>query len=271
MRSSTSADGTAPSRKIFGSAPVRSTTVEGPGSSPPSTRTAASRSRPAHRRAGSDRVHRGGSRSSQRPPRPARRSPEPLPRARERARRCVCAARPASQLYRRAGFGKISVSGPGRRARKSASSSSGTRPIACRRRRRVALSADFRPAPSAGVERWPGVWFRAETVDGVGGKTTGLPASIASTASSTRRSSIDDSLPSGEILPDPDVLITQPVEQRRHVARVPSAVSRTSGAPGARRGGAFGDRLCRTLRDERPARLVPATSGSRPTTSSSFT
>ena len=42
MRSSTSAAGTAPSRRIWGSSPVRSTTVDGvPGSSPPSTRTAA--------------------------------------------------------------------------------------------------------------------------------------------------------------------------------------------------------------------------------------
>src|SRR5206468_6295047 len=43
-RASTSAAGIAPSRRIFGSAPVRSTTVDAiPGSSPPSTRTACSR------------------------------------------------------------------------------------------------------------------------------------------------------------------------------------------------------------------------------------
>ena len=66
------------------------------------------------------------------------------------------------------------------------------------------------------------------------GSTTGFPASIASTASSTRRASVDNSLKSREILPDPHVVVTKPRQERRHVAGVSVAVSRTSGAPGAR-------------------------------------
>ena len=68
------------------------------------------------------------------------------------------------------------------------------------------------------------------------GRTTGRPSPIASTASSTRRSSVDHSLTSREIFPDRDLLVAE----RRAAGRprrcaLPSATSKASAPPGTRR------------------------------------
>jgi len=89
------------------------------------------------------------------------------------------------------------------------------------------------------------------------GRTTGRPSPIASTASSTRRSSVDNSLTSCEIFPDRDLLVAEAAQQAGHRSRL--AVGhlegeRASADETARRLG--GDGLGRAGLDQGGARLV---------------
>src|SRR4051812_15292176 len=89
------------------------------------------------------------------------------------------------------------------------------------------------------------------------GSTTGRPAPIASTASSTRRSSVDDSLTSREIFPDRDLLVAQSAQQAGDGPG--SAVRNLERERCARREAAdrlLGDRLRLAGLDQRGAGLV---------------
>src|SRR5919108_6339385 len=83
------------------------------------------------------------------------------------------------------------------------------------------------------------------------------PARIASAASSTRRASIDDSLTSGQILPDRDLSVSETAKQARDGSRLPVASLEHKCAPrGQARHRLLRNRLGRAGGDERLAWLV---------------
>ena len=89
------------------------------------------------------------------------------------------------------------------------------------------------------------------------GRTTGRPSPIASTASSTRRSSVDHSLTSCEILPDRDVLVAEPAQELRDVLRLAVRDLERQRAAGDEAGQRLlGDRRGLAGLDQRRARLV---------------
>ena len=94
------------------------------------------------------------------------------------------------------------------------------------------------------------------------GRTTGRPSPIASTASSTRRSSVDHSFTSREIFPDRDLLVAEAAQQVGHgmsLAVGNLEGQRASGNDSAQR--LLGDRLGCAGLDQRRARLVLADLG----------